>query len=160
MMLYDWARAWGVPFDAIRDLQARMGTLSVDATPDSQAQRYSETRVSAEVRVEASQLDHRLWRNNVGAFYDKGGALVRCGLCNDSAKLNTVIKSADLIGIRQRIITPDMVGTIIGQFMSREIKKSDWRWSGDEHEVAQLKWAEVVLSLGGDAAFATGRGTI
>lgn len=160
MMLFEWAKQWGVPLAAIHDLQARMGVRDLNYIPDPQSQRFSETRVTAEVRLEASELGHRLWRNNVGAFYDRAGNLVRCGLCNDSEKLNKLVKSHDLIGIRQRLITPDMVGTVIGQFMSREVKKSDWHYSGDEHEVAQLAFAEIVLALGGDAAFAVGRGTI
>jgi hypothetical protein len=49
---------------------------------------------------------------------------------------------------------------MIGQFMSREIKKEGWRYTGDEDEVAQLRWLELVVAYGGDACFTTGEGSL
>lgn len=120
----------------------------------------NEAAVSVQVRLEASRLGLRLWRNNVGAGYMQDGSFLRWGLANDSAAVNAHLKSADLIGIRPVLITPQMVGTIIGRFVSREVKASNWRWRGTDREQAQLAWAELVNSLGGDAAFATGEGTL
>jgi len=120
----------------------------------------SESGVSSEIRLEASQLGARLWRNNVGALLTPSGQFMRFGLANDSAQLNRVIKSADLIGIRPIVITPEHVGQTIGQFISREVKNPDWKYTGTDRERAQLAWAELVNSLGGDACFTTGRGTL
>lgn len=112
------------------------------------------------VRLEASRKGCRLWRNNVGATYTKDGSFIRYGLANDSANVNREIKSADLIGIRPVLITPAMVGVTIGQFISREVKASNWRYTGNDRERAQLAWAELILSLGGDACFVVGEGTL
>ena len=101
-----------------------------------------------------------MWRNNVGALKDKTGRVVRFGLANDTKALNHVIKSGDLIGIRKVLITPAHVGSCIGQFVSRECKHSGWSYTGDEHEQAQLRWIELINALGGDARFATARGTL
>lgn len=120
----------------------------------------SEAGILSDIRLEASERGIRLWRNNVGATYTPTGQFIRYGLANDSAQLNTVIKSADLIGIRPVIITQEHVGITIGQFVSREVKKPGWRYAGTDREKAQLTWADLILSLGGDACFTTGRGTL
>lgn len=156
--LYAWAIKWGVPFEAVRDLQCQMGTLNTDPVPGDGG--ASEGAAQTAVRLEASAKGSRLFRNNVGVLMDETGRPVRYGLANDSKQLNTAVKSADLIGIKPVIITPAMVGSTVGQFLSREIKPAAWRYSGTPREEAQLKWAELILSLGGDAAFATGAGTI
>jgi hypothetical protein len=101
-----------------------------------------------------------LWRNNVGAATTADGSFIRFGLANDSSGLNKILKSADLIGINPVQITQDMVGCVIGQFISREVKTKNWRYTGTAREQAQLKWIELILSLGGNACFANGEGTI
>lgn len=120
----------------------------------------SEAAQQALVRLEASRKGLVLWRNNVGVLVDERGVPVRFGLANDSAAVNRSIKSADLVGIRPLLITPAHVGSVVGQFVSREVKAEGWRYTGTERERAQLRWAELVLSLGGDAAFATGEGSL
>jgi len=120
----------------------------------------SEAAVQALLRQEASRMGLRLWRNNVGAGVLADGSFIRWGLANDSKALNESIKSADLIGIRPLLITPDHVGTVVGQFVSREVKSPEWRWRGTDREKAQARWADLVNSLGGDACFATGVGTL
>lgn len=120
----------------------------------------SESGVLSDIRLEASQLGCRLWRNNVGATYTQSGQFMRFGLANDSAALNRAIKSADLIGIKPVLITQAHLGTVIGQFLSREVKHPGWKYAGTERERAQLAWAELINSLGGDACFAVGRGTL
>jgi hypothetical protein len=119
-----------------------------------------EGAVSARVRLEASRAGARLWRNNVGAGHLDNGSFVRWGLANDSTGLNQYLKSADLIGIRPVIITPSHVGCVFGQFLSREVKRPGWHYTGNEREEAQLKWAELISILGGDAAIVTGTGSI
>jgi len=120
----------------------------------------SESGTLSDIRLEASQHGCRLWRNNVGATYTQSGQFMRYGLANDSAALNIAIKSADLIGIRPVLITQQHLGKTIGQFLSREVKHAGWRYTGTNRERAQLAWAELINSLGGDACFTTGRGTI
>lgn len=128
------------------------GTLDTTGT--------SEREVLQQVKWEASQKGARLWRNNNGATYLADHSFLRFGLANESAQLNKIIKSADLIGIRPVKITAPMVGNIIGQFISREIKHAGWSYSGTDREKAQLAWAELIVSNGGDACFATGQGTL
>jgi hypothetical protein len=89
---------------------------------------------------------------------DVKGRPVRFGLANDSKQVNQRVKSADLIGIRPVVITQDMVGAVIGQFVSIECKHEGWKPSmSDEHEAAQARWAELVLLAGGYATFSTGQ---
>lgn len=122
--------------------------------------KLSEAEIQKQIRLEAANKGIYLWRNNVGATYTKDGAFIRYGLANDSTALNREIKSADLIGVKPILITPEMVGVTIGQFISREVKLTNWRYSNNDQEKAQLKWAELILSLGGDASFATGLGSL
>ena len=115
----------------------------------------SEAAVQQQVRYDAAKAGDILWRNNLGMFMDDRGVPVRYGLANDSKQMNHQIKSADLVGIRRVLVTPAMVGTFVGVFMSRECKHGDWRWTGSDREQAQLAWASLVWSFGGDAAIVT-----
>lgn len=120
----------------------------------------SEGAVQTIVRLEGARKGIVLWRNNVGVLLDERGRPVRYGLANDSKQVNETHKSGDLIGIRPMLITPLHVGLTLGVFVSREIKAEGWVWSGSEREIAQARWRDLVLSLGGDAAFASGEGTL
>ena len=158
MNLHQWAIRWGVSQAALEDLRREMGMDPPPAPPHASGR--SEAWAQSAVRLEASQRGARLWRNNVGSLLDARGVPVRYGLANDSAAINAVLKSGDLIGVRPVVITPEHVGTVVGQFLSREMKAPGWRYTGTPHEQAQLAWAELITSLGGDAAFATGPGTL
>lgn len=82
------------------------------------------------------------------------GQPIRFGLANDSKALGDVLKSGDLIGWRPVVITPDMVGKTLAQFVSVENKSEGWTpQPNDKHEIAQRKWAELVNSEGGYAVF-------
>ena len=120
----------------------------------------SESAVQVRVRLEASQKGCRLWRNNVGVLRDERGVPVRYGLANETKAMNQKIKSSDLIGIRPLVITQEMVGMTVGQFVAREIKAEGWKYTGTDREKAQLRFLELVLSLGGDAAFANSEGSL
>jgi hypothetical protein len=120
----------------------------------------SEARVQSEIRLEAAHKGVRLYRNNSGALKDEYGRLVRFGLGNESTALNKVFKSADLIGWRPVLVTQDMVGTVVAQFIARECKYEGWTYGGSEHEKAQKAFIDLVVAEGGDACFATGTGTI
>ncbi len=155
--LYDWAVRWGIPRAALDDLRldcTRLADPALQTLPGE-----SEAAVTAKVRIEASRLGIRLFRNNVGAGHLNDGSFIRWGLANETKQMNEVAKSGDLIGIRPVQIQREHVGSVIGQFVSREVKHGGWKWSGTEREEAQARWAHLVRSLGGDACFASGTGT-
>lgn len=152
MLLDSWAKKYGVSAEALDELRASFGCLPV-VIPQSTS---SEAAVQAAVRLEAARKGVKLWRNNVGVLLDSRGAPVRYGLANDSKRLNAACKSADLIGWRPVLITSAHLGTRLAQFVSRECKKQGWKWSGDPHEQAQMKWLQAVVSDGGDAKFTSG----
>lgn len=156
MHIDDWAQKWGVSAEAIEDLRQGMGISLENNCKLKDSDKHTESYLSSKLRLEASKIGWRLWRNNVGACFAEDGRLIRYGLANDSSQLNKVLKSADLVGIKPVKITMSMVGTTIGQFVSREVKKSDWKFMGTESEEAQLRWIALVTSLGGDACFTTG----
>lgn len=158
MKLEMWATRWGVPEVAIEDLKKTLGLAQLDVVEDDIQK--SEAALMNLIRIEASKKGLRVWRNNVGATYTPDGNFIRYGLANESGKMNTFIKSADLIGIRPVKIRPAMVGMTIGQFVSREVKASDWKYTGTDRERAQLRWIEVITGMGGDACFANHEGTL
>ena len=154
MSLDAWAARWGVSPLALVDLRR---TMRADEPPTPPALGgKSEAAAQAWVRLAFTRTGGRAWRNNVGALLDSRGVPVRYGLANDSAQVNAKVKSADLIGIKPVLIGPQHIGHTIGQFWSRECKAPGWTYKATEREVAQLRWAELVTSLGGDAAFSTG----
>lgn len=153
MQLDQWAARWGVSHAALTDL--RDGLLGLDYQGLVPCSAMSETAVQAQLRLEAARRGARLWRNNVGALLDDRGIPVRYGLANDSKAVNEVIKSGDLIGIRPIRIEAHHVGHTVGQFVSREAKEGSWKFSGTPREVAQLNWANLINSLGGDARFSS-----
>ena len=153
-LLTQWAARHGVSQAALAELRVMMG---VDTDPAKcTAKTGSEAAVQTDVRLAASRKGWRLWRNNNVALKDQNGRLVRAGLCNDSKELNAKVKSSDLIGIKPVVITSDMVGHTVGVFLAREMKKPGWKYTGTQREKAQKAFIELVLSLGGDAAFSTG----
>ena len=158
MVIDQWARKWNISDAALDELKLWMGLESRSRLLDSNGD--SESAVQSRVRLEAARKGARLWRNNLGAYRTPEGSFVRYGLANDSAQVNRLIKSADLIGIKPVKITDGMVGLTIGQFLSREVKRSAWRYSNSEKEKAQLAWIELIVSLGGDAGFCTDEGSL
>jgi hypothetical protein len=157
-----WGAAEGIAPAALARLEALLGIAGLTAMRDPEAagEPGSESRQQSLVRLEAAEKDVLLWRNNVGACKTDTGFL-RYGLCNDSERMNEAIKSSDLVGIRKVFVTPQMVGSTVGVFTARECKKQDWKFSeSDKRAVAQLKFINLVNSYGGDAAFATGQGTL
>lgn len=114
-----------------------------------------ESATTSHIRLAAAQNGIELWRNNVGAFQDETGRWVRYGLCNDSPKLATLVKSSDYIGITPVLVTPEMVGQTVGVFTAVEMKASDWVFSvKDERSVAQKRFHSIVKEAGGFAGFA------
>jgi hypothetical protein len=156
MKLNEWAARWNISSWALDDLRTIFGIAGCESRESGQ----SESAIQSEIRLEAVTVGARLWRNNVGATYARDGSFLRYGLANESGAVNARVKSADLIGIRPVKIEPGHVGWTIGQFVSREVKAGGWQYRATDREQAQLRWAELIMSLGGDAVFATGKGTL
>lgn len=116
----------------------------------------SEADVQNAAREHIQAVGGRLWRNNVGAFKNDKGRVVRYGLLNDSSALNSQVKSSDLIGITPRRITPLMIGSTVGVFTAVECKRPQWRFTGTGREAAQSRFLHFVQSLGGVAYFTNG----
>lgn len=109
-----------------------------------------ESAVTSHIRLTAAQLNIPLWRNNCGGFYDENGRFVRYGLGSE-AKL----ASSDWIGIRPVLITPDMVGQVLGVFTAVEMKQEGWHYHpNDKHESEQKHFIDIVNANGGMAGFA------
>lgn len=154
-----WAARWGVPAAALQDLYYAIGLEHV-APPVAPPVTAREAWSQATIRLEAPRKGCTLWRNNVGVLKDINGRPVRYGLANESPDMNDRVKSGDLIGWRSLVIEPRHVGARFAQFVSREAKAPGWKFRGDKRELAQLAWANLVNAAGGDAAFATGEGTL
>lgn len=148
-MINKWAEKWGVPRAALADLRIQLARTATAAKPGK-----PEAVVQQALRLEASRRGIRLWRNNNGACMDQTGRMIRYGLGNDSSKVNSYIKSSDLIGITPVTITPQDAGRTLGVFTSIEAKRSGWKFTGAPREKAQLKWLELVAAMGGIGKFA------
>lgn len=121
----------------------------------------NESEAQSRIRLAASAVPGLyLFRNNVGALKDERGRMVRYGLANDTKALNETLKSSDLIGIRRVEITPAMAGHVIGQFVAWETKRPGWTYSATPRELAQRRWLDFVLALGGDARFMSDAGEV
>lgn len=114
----------------------------------------SEFEISQRIQLSGPKYKCFLLRNNSGAFKDYTGRLVRFGLGNVSANHAEVMKSSDLIGITEVIITPEMVGKKLGIFTAIEVKREDWKQSqNNKREIAQQNFINWVKLRGGLATF-------
>jgi hypothetical protein len=156
MTLNDWAQRWGLPAQALTELACIPAFVPVEFDRPL----TSESATQACVRLEAARNGVHLWRNNNGAGKLENGQFLRWGLANDSPQLNKVLKSADLIGWRKRVITLDDVGKPIAQFVSRECKRPGWKYTGTPDEQAQVRWHSMILAAGGDSAIVNSEGSI
>lgn len=152
-----WAIRHGVSAQALHELDNLFGIKTQLINVSSYD---SEAAVQSEVRLEAAAKGVHLFRNNVGVLQDKDGRPVRYGLANDSSRLNKIIKSGDLIGWRRVRVEQSHVGSVIAQFVSRECKRADWKYSGNDHEIAQLAWIKLINANGGDAQFCNKIGSL
>jgi hypothetical protein len=149
--IHNWATRNSIPALALEELMWMFGAEPVP--PHTIPGTKSEAAIQNEIRVDVSKSGGRAWRNNVGVLMNEINVPVRYGLANESKQMNQSIKSSDLIGLRPVTITQEHVGTIIGQFCAWEVKKQDWKYTGNKHEVAQLKFQQIVTNLGGHAQF-------
>ena len=102
----------------------------------------AETDLQQRIRLAVgTRADTRLFRNQVGSLPDpRTGRLVTFGLARGSA---------DLIGWRTVVITPEMVGQRIAVFTSIEVKTPTGRMRPE-----QQAWLGVVRGAGGIAGVA------
>lgn len=102
----------------------------------------AETDLQQRIRLAlGTRSDLRLFRNQVGSLPDpRTGRLVTFGLARGSA---------DLIGWRTVVVTPEMVGQRIAVFTSLEIKTPSGRVAP-----AQQHWLQAVRTAGGIAGIA------
>lgn len=115
-----------------------------------------ESAVQTHTRLELARAGALVWRNNVGACEDKTGRIIRYGLCNESAQMNRALKSSDLIGVVPVRIEQHHVGRTLGVILAAECKHSDWHLTpGDARAQAQLRFIELVRSVGGIGGFVT-----
>jgi hypothetical protein len=98
----------------------------------------SEHEIQQRIRLACGRGPVRLWRNNTGAMADQQGRFVRFGLCKGSS---------DLIGLRSVVVSPEMVGQRLAQFVALEIKTARGLVSPE-----QRAFLELVEQLGGVAA--------
>lgn len=160
--LINWAMRHSIAPHAMQELAGLMGMDGrLAMAHPKRDEGASESHVQSAVRLEASQKGLLCMRNNVGALLDDRGVPVRYGLMNESKAMNEQIKSSDLIMIRPVVVTPAHVGHTIGQFVAREVKHGAWKPGEDKRrEAAQERFIRLVLSYGGDAAFAAGVGSL
>ena len=122
----------------------------------------SEGAVSQERLLHYDRLGWRLARNNVGVLLDKRGVPVRYGLWNQSREMNERIKSSDYVGWRPLLITPEMVGDVVAQFVAVEFKHEGWMPAPPTdrtrfaHEQAQQRFLDMVRTDGGYGEFDSG----
>lgn len=110
-----------------------------------------ESAVTSRVRLAAAKLNTPLWRNNCGGFYDETGRFIRYGLGSEAE-----LSSSDFIGIRPVLITPDMVGQVLGVFTAVEMKKEGFKFNkNDKHLLNQKFFIDIVKQYGGFAGFAS-----
>lgn len=124
----------------------------------------SESAIQNQTRLLMAQMfNSAMYRNNVGAgkIVDNYGVerQIRWGLANDSAQLNKVIKSSDLIGITPMVIGPHHIGRTVGVFTALELKHEGWTFPNEtnkkeyERACAQQKFIDIVRNAGGFAGF-------
>jgi hypothetical protein len=152
MTFNEWVNRWNIPAEAVDEF--RRDVCNYIPPPGDNT---TEAGAVNAVRLEASRKGLRLWRNNIGAVTDERGNFIRYGLANDSAAVNRILKSSDLIGIRPVKLSN---GTTIGQFVAREIKAPGWKYRGTDREKAQLNFLQFIAAMGGDAQFTTGEGSL
>jgi hypothetical protein len=114
----------------------------------------TETEIRKSIQATLSRGDTRLWRNNVGeAWVGKSLRVPQGILIRDPYRVTYGLApgSADLIGYRSAVITPQMVGQRLAILASIEVK-SDRR---GRKQPGQQEWSDMVTAAGGLAGFAS-----
>jgi hypothetical protein len=101
----------------------------------------SEAAIQQQIRLAMSRAGSVMHRNNVGAYRDETGRVIRYGVGNPGG--------SDLIGWTPVIITHEMVGGMLGVFTAIEVKAPRGRPTE-----AQLNFIRQVQLGGGIAGIA------
>ena len=101
----------------------------------------SEAAIQQQIRLALSRAGSVMHRNNIGAYRDDQGRVIRYGVGNPGG--------SDLIGWTPVLITHDMVGGILGVFTAIEVKAPRGRPTE-----AQLNFLRQVQLGGGIAGIA------
>jgi hypothetical protein len=117
-----------------------------------------EGTVLATVLIEATQKGWRLFRNSVGlawagrAAQGKNAEGARVAILEAPRRIayGLAVGSSDLVGWRPVVITPDMVGKTIAQFVSVECKTKAYGKTTPEQDT----WMDNVAQAGGAAFLA------
>lgn len=145
--LMRWAAKHNIPPAALAELQAMAWPTPVASDLSGEA------AVQQQIRA-AAPRHGILWRNNTGALKNEQGTPVRFGLGNDSAAVNALIKSSDLIGITRVTVTPGHVGQVLGVFTAVEVKEPSWKHPSNDREWAQANFIRLARQHGALAGFA------
>lgn len=94
----------------------------------------SEHNIQNTILLAASELGYTLWRNNVGTGWAGSGTTRRSDgavIVHNARPLNAGLckGSSDLIGLKPVVITADMIGTTLAQFVALEVKAQHGRVS-------------------------------
>lgn len=148
-LITEWQIKYGVSDEALLEFYK---LFQPNGTPHDDGK--SESATSKACELMSAKYGARLWRNNSGATKDENGRMIRYGLGNTSKRINDVMKSSDYIGFVPRLITPEMVGTRIAQFMALEMKKPNWKLiPSDKRGQAQANFGSIVSNGGGIFSF-------
>ena len=101
-----------------------------------------ETEILQLIRLKASQMGVVLSRNNCGKFQDRNGRWVSFGVFSPGG--------SDLLGFRPIIVTSEMIGQRIAQFVAIEVKQP-----GKKPTPEQAHFIETVQKAGGLAGILT-----
>lgn len=116
----------------------------------------TEAPVSQRSQLVLARMGALPMRNNVGVAVDDTGRHIRYGLMNTSAQQNKQFKSSDIIAPVPVLVTQEMVGTVVALFGAFETKRPGWHLTpGDERGQAQLRFINLMCSVGAVAGFVT-----
>jgi len=113
-----------------------------------------ESGVTSHIRLDAAKQGVLLLRNNSGAYKDEYGHFIRYGLGSFIPEKDKKA-SSDYIGPTPVLITPEMVGKVLGVFTAVEIKHEDWKFlHSDKRALYQQNFHDMIKQHGGFAGFA------
>lgn len=116
-----------------------------------------EGNIIKQVQIQATAKGWRLFRNSVGQGWQgkkasvigRDGEIVQLSGAR-RVKFGLALGSSDLVGWRPVVITPDMVGKTVAQFVSVECKTREYSKTTPDQD----NWLDQVAESGGAAYIA------